>query len=60
MRIADLSCAELTALYRRRALSPVEVARDCLARIEANARFNAFMPIMAEPVLAAASASESR
>jgi aspartyl-tRNA(Asn)/glutamyl-tRNA(Gln) amidotransferase subunit A len=60
MRIADLTCAELTALYRRRALSPVEVARDCLARIEANARFNAFMPIMAEPVLAAASASESR
>ena len=43
--IADLSAAELTEAYRRGALSPVEVARDVLARIEANAAFNAFLPI---------------
>ena len=31
--IADLNCAEMTAAYRRGELSPVEVARDVLARI---------------------------
>lgn len=60
MNIADLSCAELTALYRRGELSPVEAARDVLARIDANARFNAFMPIVPEPVLAAAAELEAR
>ena len=40
--IADLTCADLTAAYRRGELSPVEVVRDCLARIEASAAFNAF------------------
>ena len=60
MTIAELTSAELVAFYRRGALSPVEVARDVLARIEANSRFNAFMPIEPEPVLAAAAASETR
>jgi aspartyl-tRNA(Asn)/glutamyl-tRNA(Gln) amidotransferase subunit A len=60
MNIADLSCAELTALYRSGQLSPVEAARDVLACIAANARFNAFMPIDAAPVLAAAAESEAR
>ncbi len=60
MSIADLTCAELTALYRRGELSPVEAARDVLARIAANARFNAFMPIDPEPALAAAAESETR
>ncbi len=60
MTIAGLSASELTALYRRGALSPVEAARDCLARIAANARFNAFMPIEPEPVLEAAAVSEAR
>ncbi len=60
MTIAGLSCAELTALYRRGELSPVEAARDCLARIAANARFNAFMPIDPAPVLEAAAVSEAR
>jgi len=60
MNIADLNCAELTALYRRGELSPVEAARDVFARIAANARFNAFMPIDPEPALAAAAESESR
>ena len=60
MTIAGLTCAELTALYRRGEVSPVEAARDCLARIAANARFNAFMPIDPEPVLEAAAVSEAR
>jgi len=60
MTIAELSCAELTALYRSGELSPVEAARDVLARIAANARFNAFMPIDPGPVLAAATESEAR
>src|SRR4051812_35253382 len=58
--IADLTCAELTGLYRRGALSPVDAARGCLARIADAAAFNAFMPIMPEPVLAAAAESEAR
>src|SRR6185437_8069906 len=60
MTCTDLTCAELTALYRRGELSPVEAARDCMARIAGAAKFNAFMPIMPEPVLAAAAASEAR
>ena len=60
MTIAELSCAELTALYRSGELSPVEAARDVLARIAANARFNAFMPVDPEPVLTAAAESEAR
>jgi|SRR5579862_357457 len=58
--IADLSAAELIEAYRRAALSPVEVARDVLTRIEAAASYNAFLPITPEPVLAAAAASETR
>ena len=58
--IGELTCADLTAAYRRGALSPVEVARDCLARIEASAAINAFMPIEADGVLAAAAESEAR
>ena len=60
MTIADLTCAELTALYRRDALSPVEAARDVLARIEAVTHLNAFMPVKPEPVIEAAVASEAR
>jgi aspartyl-tRNA(Asn)/glutamyl-tRNA(Gln) amidotransferase subunit A len=57
---ADFTCADLTLAYRRGTLSPVEVARDCLARIEQNASFNAFLPLEPERVLAAASESEKR
>ena len=39
--MADLSCAELTLGYRSGALSPVEVARDVLARIERHAALGA-------------------
>ena len=58
--IADLSVESLTEAYRRGALSPVEVARDCLERIEAAAAFNAFIPLMPDKVLAEAAASEAR
>src|SRR5665647_2322801 len=58
--IADLTCAALTRLYWRGALSPVEVAQDVLARIERHAGLNAFLPIKPEPVLAAARQSEAR
>jgi aspartyl-tRNA(Asn)/glutamyl-tRNA(Gln) amidotransferase subunit A len=58
--IADLSVEALTECYRRGALSPVEVARDCLARIERAAAFNAFMPLKPDLVLAEAVASEAR
>jgi len=58
--IAELSAAELAAGYRTGALSPVEAARDALARIAANAKYNAFMPLKPEAVIAAAQASERR
>ncbi|MGH6725473.1 MAG: amidase [Pseudolabrys sp.] len=58
--IAALTCAELTAAYRRGALSPVEVARDCLARIDKNAAINAFLPIEQGGALHAAALSEAR
>jgi aspartyl-tRNA(Asn)/glutamyl-tRNA(Gln) amidotransferase subunit A len=58
--IADLDCAALTAAYRRGELSPVEVARDCLARIEGHTDLNAFMPIRPEQVVEAAAASQMR
>ena len=58
--IGELTCAELTAAYRRGEISPVEVARDCLARIDRHAAINAFLPIEPEGVLAAAAESEAR
>jgi aspartyl-tRNA(Asn)/glutamyl-tRNA(Gln) amidotransferase subunit A len=59
--ISDLNAAELLLLYRRRALSPVEVARDALARIERfQPRINAFVLVDAESALAQARLSESR
>src|SRR5450631_1046594 len=58
--IAEMTCADLTAAYRRGELSPAEVARDCLARIAAHAAINAFLPIEPGPVLAAAALSEER
>ena len=59
--IHDLGAADLVALYRSRALSPVEVARDVLARIERFSRtVNAFLLVDGEGALAAASESEAR
>ncbi len=60
----ELCCAgvaELTALFRRRALSPVELMRAVLARIERlEPRLNAFATLLAEPAMAAARAAEAR
>jgi aspartyl-tRNA(Asn)/glutamyl-tRNA(Gln) amidotransferase subunit A len=58
--MADLTCADLSRRYRSSELSPVEVARDCLARIDANAAVNAFLAIDPDGALAAAAASEAR
>jgi aspartyl-tRNA(Asn)/glutamyl-tRNA(Gln) amidotransferase subunit A len=58
--IADFTCADLKLAYRRGKLSPVEVARDRLDRIDAHAALNAFMPLQPERTLAAASESEKR
>ena len=59
--IAGLSAVELARSYRSGALSPVEVARDALARAE---RFepavNAFVSRDEPTTLAEASASEAR
>jgi aspartyl-tRNA(Asn)/glutamyl-tRNA(Gln) amidotransferase subunit A len=55
------SYAELRAEYAARRLSPVEVAREALARAEAAQRdFNCFALIDHERALAAARASENR
>jgi aspartyl-tRNA(Asn)/glutamyl-tRNA(Gln) amidotransferase subunit A len=58
--LADLTCAALTTAYRRGELSPVDVARDCLARIDASAAINAFLPIEPTGALQAATASQAR
>jgi aspartyl-tRNA(Asn)/glutamyl-tRNA(Gln) amidotransferase subunit A len=58
--MADLSCAAMTDAYRRGELSPVEVARDVMARIERHAEFNAFLALDTAAVLASARQSEAR
>jgi aspartyl-tRNA(Asn)/glutamyl-tRNA(Gln) amidotransferase subunit A len=58
--IADLSSTDLLAQYRRRALSPVEVATDVLGRIEKAQPFNAFVRVEREAALAAARSAEAR
>ena len=60
-QIHELTAADLVALYRSRALSPVEVVSDVLARIERfNPVVNAFVLIDAEGARAAARAAEAR
>jgi aspartyl-tRNA(Asn)/glutamyl-tRNA(Gln) amidotransferase subunit A len=59
--IAYKTAAELTALYARRALSPVEAAEALLARLEAlQPKLNAFCLVDRDGALAAAGASERR
>ncbi len=59
--LATFGATELQALYRRKALSPVEVARAVLARIERfDPAVNAFCLVDAERALEAARASEAR
>lgn len=57
----SLSAAELLAHYRRRSLSPVEVTRAALDRIQVlQPIYNAFVLVMEEEALSAARASEAR
>src|ERR1044072_4733016 len=59
--IRSLTAAELLRLYRRRELSPVEVTRDQLDRIEKfQAAINAFIIVDRDGALGAAKASEAR
>jgi aspartyl-tRNA(Asn)/glutamyl-tRNA(Gln) amidotransferase subunit A len=59
--IQSLTAAELLALYRRKELSPVEVTRDQLDRIEKfEPAINAFIIVDREGALKAAQASEAR
>jgi aspartyl-tRNA(Asn)/glutamyl-tRNA(Gln) amidotransferase subunit A len=59
--IKSLTAAELLHLYGKRELSPVEVTRDQLDRIETfQAAINAFVIVDREGALAAAKASEAR
>ena len=53
------SIAEVSALIRRREVSPVELVQECLACIERlNPTLNAFITVMAESALAAAAHAE--
>ena len=54
------SISELAPRLRRREISPVEITRDCLARIEKlNPSLNAFITVMAESALAEARSAEA-
>ena len=56
--LATLTARDLLSLYRRKALSPVEAARDALSRIErCEPAINAFVRVEAEAALAQARAS---
>src|ERR1051325_4423530 len=59
--IHELSAGELAAAYARKDLSPVEVARAALARIDAwERRINAMYRVSPEQAHAQARASEAR
>lgn len=52
------SIAEVAPLVRSRAVSPVELTRACLERIDARADLNAFITVMHRTALADAAAAE--
>jgi aspartyl-tRNA(Asn)/glutamyl-tRNA(Gln) amidotransferase subunit A len=57
----ELTAREMANAFRRREVSPVEVARECLARIEAwEPRINAMYRVSAEGALEQARAAEAR
>ena len=59
--IKSLTAAELLRLYRRRELSPVDVTRDQLDRIDKfQPAINAFIIVDRDGALKAAEASEAR
>ena len=59
--IAFLSASELVAAYRRKSLSPVEVTRTLLARLDRlEPKLNAFVLVARESALEQAQAAEAR
>lgn len=58
--ISELTGSELLRLYRGRELSPVEVVKDILTRIEQQRAVNAFLPIEPERAIEEARGSEAR
>ena len=59
--ISELAATQLLALYRRKAVSPVEVLRDALDRIERfEPSINAFVFVDADGAMVAARESEAR
>ena len=57
--LAEMSARELSALVQRRAVSPVEIVEDVLARIdEGQPRINAFITVAHESALEAAREAE--
>src|SRR5579863_267020 len=56
----SLSIAELAPRLQRKEISPVEITRECLQRIERlNPALNAFITVMAESALAEAGTAET-
>ena len=61
IELCFMPATELVARYRQKSLSPVEVTRAVLARIEAlNPKLNAYCLLDAESALDAARAAETR
>lgn len=59
--LKDVTACEALELFRSGALSPVELTRDCLQRIERdNPRVNAFAHLAPDTAMQAAMASEAR
>ncbi|HEV8427796.1 MAG TPA: amidase [Pyrinomonadaceae bacterium] len=58
--MTEFTIAEASELLRRKQISPVELTRNCLARIERlNPSINAFITVMHESALAEARAAEA-
>jgi len=58
--VSQLDLSEVSQLVRRRKVSPVELTRECLGRIERlNPKLNAFITVTADSALAEARAAEA-
>ncbi len=58
--VSQLDLSEVSQMVRRRKVSPVELTRECLSRIERlNPKLNAFITITADSALAEARAAEA-
>lgn len=60
-QLSELTAHQALDLFRRRELSPIELARDCLARIDdVNPSINAFVHVAHDEAMRAALKSETR